>query len=242
MPKSTVTDPITDQEIAFAHLIMSGTRNDRSAAEAAGLNPDTAAYTKAKPRVRAYMDEHRAAVEEKLVNQESEGLRNLNFGRDQILTRLWELANLSPEATRNTMTGQIKALSMIVAIEGLIPSGTIKDRRPSPSAGTQPAAPPVKPQNYNPEWSRETQHQPVGEAPRDPINATKTRPPSPQAPPPEPNSQPAPNFNPFINPERPNRVLAATDYAFGAVLNHPSYRMLSFAPETGFSGQLRWSR
>src|ERR1700739_1338139 len=64
MPKNTVTDPITDQEIAFAHLILSGTMNDRRAAEAVGLNPETAAYTKAKPRVRAYMIENRAAVRE----------------------------------------------------------------------------------------------------------------------------------------------------------------------------------
>jgi hypothetical protein len=62
-----VTDPISDQEMAFAHLILSGTMNDRRAAEAVGLNPDTAAYTKSKPRVRAYMMEHRAAVREKLV-------------------------------------------------------------------------------------------------------------------------------------------------------------------------------
>ncbi len=122
MPKNTVTDPITDQEMAFAHLILSGTMNDRRAAEAVGLNPDTAAYTKAKPRVRAYMIEHRAAVREKLVDQEAEGLRKLNLGRDQILARLWELANLNPEATRGSMAGQIKALAMIVAIEGLIPS------------------------------------------------------------------------------------------------------------------------
>jgi hypothetical protein len=94
MPKNTaclgvpwVSDPITDQEMAYAHLIMSGTMNDRRAAEAVGLNPDTAAYTKAKPRVRAYMTEHRAAVREKLVDQEVEGLRKLNFGRDQILAR-----------------------------------------------------------------------------------------------------------------------------------------------------------
>ena len=40
-----VTDPITDQEIAFARLILSGTMNDRRAAEAVGLNPGTAAYT-----------------------------------------------------------------------------------------------------------------------------------------------------------------------------------------------------
>jgi hypothetical protein len=59
VPKSTVTDPITDQEIAFAHLVLSGTMTDRRAAEAVGLNPNTAAYTKAKPRVRAYMLEHR---------------------------------------------------------------------------------------------------------------------------------------------------------------------------------------
>ena len=139
MPKNPVTDPITDQEIAFAHLILSGTMNDRQAAKAVGLNPDTAAYTKAKPRVRAYMIDHRAAVSEKLVDQEAEGLRKLNIGRDQILARLWELANLSPEATRGSMAGQIKALSMIVAIKGLIP-----DRRPSPSA-TQSAPPPVQP-------------------------------------------------------------------------------------------------
>src|ERR1700682_5188158 len=98
IPKNTVTDPITDQEMAFAHLIMSGTMNDRRAAEAVGLNPDTAAYTKAKPRVRAYMIEHRAAVKEKLVDQEADGLRKLKLGRDQILDRLWELATLSPEA------------------------------------------------------------------------------------------------------------------------------------------------
>jgi hypothetical protein len=146
MPKNIVTDPITDQEMAFAHLILSGTMNDRRAAEAVGLNPETAAYTKSKPRVRAYMIEHRAAVRERLVDQEAdpsrravEGLRKLNIGRDQILARLWELANLSHEVTRGIIAGQIKALSMIVAIEGLIPD------RLSPS-GTQPAAPPVKAQ------------------------------------------------------------------------------------------------
>ena len=130
MPKNKVTDPITDQEIAFAHLILSGTMNDRRAAEAVGLNPDTAAYTKAKPRVRAYMLEHRAAIREKLVDHEADGLRRLNLGRDQILDRLWELATLSHEATRGSIAGQIKALAMIVAIEGLIP-----DRRLSPICG-----------------------------------------------------------------------------------------------------------
>jgi hypothetical protein len=159
MPKNTVTDPITDQEMAFAHLVLSGTMNDRQAAEAAGLNPDTAAYTKSKPRVRDYMIEHRAAVTEKLIDQEVEGLRKLNLGRDQILTRLWELANLSHEVTRGTIAGQIKALSMIVAIEGLIPG-----RSPSPSA-TQHMAPPVKAEIYEAVWlPKQQQHSEPGDA------------------------------------------------------------------------------
>src|SRR5882757_1720305 len=88
------------------------------------------------------MMEHRAAVNQKLVDQETARLRKLNLGRDQILTRLWELATLSHEATRGTIAGQIKALSMIVAIEGLIPSGKMNDRRLS--SATQPVAPAVK--------------------------------------------------------------------------------------------------
>jgi hypothetical protein len=184
MPKNTacpgvpwVSDPITDQEIAFAHLIMSGTMNDRRAADAVGLNPDTAAYTKAKPRVRAYMIEHRAAVNEKLVDQEADRLPKLNLGRDQILTRLWELATLSHEVTKGSIAGQIKALAMIIAIEGLDPN-----RRLSSSAGTQPAAPPVKPQIYNDKWRREPQHQPAGGEPGDSVAGTKASPPRPRSP------------------------------------------------------------
>jgi hypothetical protein len=149
MPKNQVSDPITDQEVAFAHLVLSGTMTDRRAAEAVGLNPDTAAYTKAKPRVRTYMLEHRAGVHEQLVQQETEGLRRLNQGREQVLARLWEIANLDPEMTRNSASAQIKALSMIVAIEGLIPSGT-NDRRTG-SAQNKSAVPQID----TPAWLRE---------------------------------------------------------------------------------------
>jgi hypothetical protein len=60
MPKNKVIDLITDQEMAFARLVLSGTMTDRDAAQAVGLDSDTGAYTKSKPRVRAYMIEHRA--------------------------------------------------------------------------------------------------------------------------------------------------------------------------------------
>jgi hypothetical protein len=236
MPKNTVSDPITDQEIAFARLILSGTMNDRRAAEAVGLNPDTAAYTKAKPRVRAYMIEHRAAVNERLVDQEAEGLRTLNLGRDQILARLWELATLSHEATRGMIAGQIKALSMIVvAIEGLIP-----DRRLAPPA-TPHAAQPVQAQFYTAEWLRKQQH--ASEDPGDPVAATKTQPAAPQVPDLEPapktaNDLSSPNLdrnqssplNPFIKPEALNRVPAATGLVFDAVLDRANPIRLSFSP------------
>ncbi len=121
MPKNKVSDPITDQEIAFARLVLFGAMTDRRAAEAVGLNPDSAAYTKSKPRVRAYMLQHRAAVQQQLVQQEADGLRRLNLDREQVLARLWEIANLSPDMTRGSITGQVKALSMIVAMQNFIP-------------------------------------------------------------------------------------------------------------------------
>jgi hypothetical protein len=128
MPKNKVSDPITDQEMAFARLVLSGAMTDRHAAEAVGLNPDSAAYTKSKPRVRAYMLEHRAAVQQQLAQQEADlsrravgGLHRLNLDREQVLARLWEIAYLSPEMTRGSITGQVKALSMIVAMQNFIP-------------------------------------------------------------------------------------------------------------------------
>ncbi len=147
MPKNKVTDPITDQEITFARLVLSGAMTDRQAAEAAGLNPDSAAYIKAKPQVRAYMLEHRAAVQQHLVQQDVEGLHRLNLDREQVLNRLWELANLSSEMTRGSITGQVKAVSMIVAILNLIPG-----RHAISSENKSPAAP--TPQIHTGAWLR----------------------------------------------------------------------------------------
>jgi hypothetical protein len=154
MPKNKVSDLITDQEIAFALLVLSGTMTDSAAAQAVGLNPDTAAYTKSKPRVRAYMLEHRAAMQQQLLDQESERRRRLEQRREQVLDRLWEIAKLSPEMTRGSITGQVKAISMIVAIEGLIPdrragSAENKSAPPLPRAEIYPAAWPGRQQEEN---------------------------------------------------------------------------------------------
>jgi hypothetical protein len=163
MPKNQVSDLITDQEITFARLVLSGTMTDCQAAEAAGLNPDTAAYTKAKPRVRAYMLEHRAAMHDRLLQQESEEQRRQNLCRERVLARLWEIADLDPDMTRNSMSAQMKALTMIVAIEGLIPNRN--DDRRAGSAQNKSAPPPSHPPIDTAAWLREQQGKTTGPQP-----------------------------------------------------------------------------
>ncbi len=157
MPGKELSDPITDQEIAFAHLVLSGAMTDRRAAEAVGLNPDAAAYTKAKPGVRDYIIQHRAAVQQQPVQQEVDlyrsavdGLRHFTLDREQVLVRLWQIANLGPELTRGSVTGQVKSLSIIVAMENFIP-----DRRAA--SAEKKSAPAPTAQIYKSEWLREQQ-------------------------------------------------------------------------------------
>jgi hypothetical protein len=203
---------------------------------------------KAKSRVRAYMLEHRAAAKEKLIDQEVEGMRSPNPGRDQILNRLWELATLSHEATRGTIAGQIKALVMIVAIEGLVPSG-MNARRVS-----QPSAPPVE--AGIPDWLRKQQHQPATEEPGDPVAAPKNQPAASQVPHPKPAAEPAPksaiassfanldpkttsSLNPFIKSQAQNPIPTADGLIFDAVLEPVNPISLSFSPNGLFSGRRR---
>ena len=85
------------------------------------------------------------------IEQDSEELHRFNLSRGRVLARLWEIADLAPEQTRNGMSAQVKALSMIIAIEGLIP-----DRR-SVAAQSKPAPPPVNPPFYVSKWMRTKQ-------------------------------------------------------------------------------------
>jgi hypothetical protein len=151
MPKNKVNDPITDQEIAFARLVLSGAMTDRQAAEAVGLNPDSAAYTKAKPRVRDYMLEHRAAVQQQLVQQDAKEQNRRNLDRQQVLDRLWEIANLGPETTRGSINGQVKAITIIVAMENFIPNrfALSADKKSTPATTPQPNPAPAQSTSTN---------------------------------------------------------------------------------------------
>jgi hypothetical protein len=126
----------------------------------------------------------------------------LNLTRDQILTRLWELANLNPELTRGIIAGQIKALAMIVAIEGLIPKPG-HDRGPTP-----------KPEIYQAEWLRKQQDE--GAEPSDSVTAVETQPdpqPAPDAPSPDLDRNQA-----SLAP-RSSWVPAATGFTLDALLD-----------------------
>jgi hypothetical protein len=229
MPKNKVSDPITDQEIAFARLVLSGAMTDRQAAEAVGLNPDSAAYTKSKPRVRAYMLEHRAAVQKQLVQQEADlsrravdGLHRLNLDREQVLNRLWEIANLGPDMTRGSITGQVKALSMIVAMQNFIPDprALSSDKKSVPATNHHgstapnfviPPAPPVPACRGALRGSGADLSRPAVEGPAVPLNPQSS---------PTPDHQEAQQQDGFARPASPG-VPRKPEFAPGSAAEAP---------------------
>jgi hypothetical protein len=144
--------------------------------------------------------------------------------------------------TRGSIAGQIKALSMIVAIEGLIP-----DRRLSPSA-KQPAAPPIDVDIYEPEWLRERQRQAACEE----SGAVAEAPPVPDpepAPNPDTDVPPLPVESNFdrnqpsladaLIPQALSRVPLATGNGFLDLLGANSSPRLPFSIKKGLFGRRR---
>ena len=85
-----------------------------------------------------------------------EGLHRLNLDREQVLARLWQIANLSPEMTRGSITGQVKALSMIVAMQNFIPDrlavSSSPQRASEKKSAPAPACRGAHPQIYAAAW------------------------------------------------------------------------------------------
>ena len=155
MPEDEVINRITNREMTFARLVLSATMTDRDAAKAAGLNPDAADYTKATPRVRAYMLEHRAPVQQRLVEPEPEESQPRKIGREEVVDYLWDIAHLGSQMTRGSITGQVKAISLIVAIQELIPDRRAASASPQRADGNQPSPAPNPSSIYVAKWLRE---------------------------------------------------------------------------------------
>ena len=189
MPKKQVTDPITDQEIAFARLVLSGTMTDRRAAEAAGLNPDTAAYTKSKPHVRAYMLEHRAAVNEQLVDQDVD-LSRLAAQRAMRNSATSTRPATAPGPPLGNRRPRLRKDSRKHVQPGQGPLHHRNHRRPDPGSSRRlragkPAHPPVTADIYRAAWLRKQQElSPNGQeaAPEPPSAPGSADPPPPVSP------------------------------------------------------------
>lgn len=110
MPKNKVSTPITDKEVKFCHLVLSGEMTDAAAAVAAGLKASSADYIKAKPAVKAYMASYREMVQKAVAKHEAAKLIQFNVTREQAMQRLWEIAQLGPENTNGSMNSQVLAL------------------------------------------------------------------------------------------------------------------------------------
>jgi hypothetical protein len=191
---------------------------DRQAAEAAGLNPESAAYNKAKPRVRAYMEEHRAALHEKLVAEESEGLRQLNVGRDKVLAHLWYLATLAPEVTRGNINGQLKATAMFASWGGLFPE----------ASAAHPEKPSVKAHIYESAWHREQreQREKAANQQSNPALAQQEEEPA------LPSAEPAPAAPPDAQSSVPRPISDPPRPPLSAFAEQASSRYVSFVPDT----------
>ena len=108
MPKNNVSDPITDQEIAFARLVLSGAMTDRRAARSRWPQPRLRRLHQIQapcPRLRGSSTAppcSNSSFSKKPPPPPPAEQRQhrLNLDREQVQARLWEIANLSPEMTR----------------------------------------------------------------------------------------------------------------------------------------------
>ncbi|MGB8537719.1 MAG: hypothetical protein WCD57_14960 [Acidobacteriaceae bacterium] len=152
-----------------------------------------------------------------------EKLRRKEQRREQVLNRLWELAAMAPETTRGSITGQVKALQMIVAIEGLIP-----DRRAA--ASDKKSAPPRPPVDiYQSAWLRERKGETIDPQP-DPTLAQEEDDPRPA----EPEAAPPAPADPPPAPDRPIGPAYDRSQSVFAHLFHPAEGASSAPPAPPF--------
>jgi hypothetical protein len=118
---------------------------DKAAAKVVGIDPSRAAYVKGKPKVQAYMEEHRASVRAGPVQHEVEALAKFNISREQILAKWWEFGNLDPALGYNT-SSQSKALELLW--KGMGYADRDSDLK-KPEGDSEP-----KPQIYVASWMR----------------------------------------------------------------------------------------
>ena len=95
----------TCQRYGMAMLVQARTAQVKRSG--VGVDPSRAAYVKGKPKVQAYMEEHRVSVRAGLVQHEVEALAKFNISREQILAKWWQFGN-STEPSATTRPAKVR--------------------------------------------------------------------------------------------------------------------------------------
>lgn len=119
--------PIMEREMLFASMVMKGSKNPNAtqlerieeAGKTLGIKASDATRMFHRKPVQAWMDKYRANLMTEMVRTEVRELRRKGYTREDVLTRLFELASLEPERTKNTITGQVEALKEMGVVMGI---------------------------------------------------------------------------------------------------------------------------
>jgi hypothetical protein len=113
--------PISEQEMAFCHLLITRNAKNRTeaqCAEMAGFPPKSANVLKRKPRIQQYLMIYQTQFAAMMAQQEVDKMLALDIDRSALVRKLWMLANITPERTRGTITGQVDAIEQIAGMLG----------------------------------------------------------------------------------------------------------------------------
>ena len=97
MPKNQVSDLITDQEITFARLILSGTMTDRAAAKPRASTPTPPPTPNPNPASAPTCSSTALPSSNNSSSKKLKEQHRQNLNRERVLARLWEIADLAPK-------------------------------------------------------------------------------------------------------------------------------------------------
>ncbi len=116
-PIKKAKQPITELEMTFCHLCMSGDggkgMSQEKAAEKLGLPAKDGRVIAQRLQVKAYFEEYRRTFMMEMARQEATQVHKFDVTRANAVALLWKLANTAPERTRGSINGQVDAVDKI---------------------------------------------------------------------------------------------------------------------------------
>lgn len=135
---------VTDERVWAYATLRANKMGPKEAAAKVGITHRQGMRWDTRKDVKEFIEEFAKKKMEHLIKESVKPLAKLDISLASILARYWELANLTPEETRGSITGQISALDGIRDTLGLT-AGAGKAKEEPKEA--EPAV-------YQPEWMR----------------------------------------------------------------------------------------